>query len=638
MLSLHRWRLRVLRQTGAADSPEVRLVRFLAEQVSLPKRAGGAMSSVDAFFKLDRARQQRELPHVYLILEQYLTEVDPVRRLSRSQVRESVRSEFPELIWGGPLALVFEPPDRQEILLCREFLLAVLERTLQVLGGDANSPLRIARQWLQTAPDNVDEPVPFDAADGVPADPAAWIETMVGIARGLHRVLDRSMGQGSDRIYDASYASVAHPYGGLESFPVVIRLLPEGLLDEQRIQSLSRHRAFERVQGALSDARRSALESASQLQAVLNTVGEGILTVNATGEIVLANREIEQLLGFESAGLIGESLSLLLDADDPAATLLTRSLAEGETGSFPLGRRVQIRGRRKDGTIVPLELSLNETRISGELYYTAALQDVTIRMEYERGLVEAKEHAEEMDRMKSAFLANISHELRTPLSGIMGSAQLLAEDIDDEKREFTQFIMESGQRLLDTLSAILEFSRLESGAVAARIERIPLRQKITRIAEEFRARAEAKNLSLEIELPQEELEVDASSSSLERLLGILLENALKFTQQGSVTVRLERSADCAVVRIRDTGIGIETEFLSNLFMEFRQESDGLSRSHEGAGLGLAIARRLVETMKGTISVESTKGVGSTFSVQIPLSSATRSSLSPARAHSSPSLR
>ena len=256
-------------------------------------------------------------------------------------------------------------------------------------------------------------------------------------------------------------------------------------------------------------------------------------------------------------------------------------------------------------------------------------RDVTERLAHLEALRVAKEEAELANRSKSAFLANISHELRTPLSGIMGSAQLLAEDVDEEKREFTQFIMESGQRLLDTLSAILEFSRLESGAVAATIERIPLDQKIPRIVEQYRAQAEAKGLSLEIELQEKGLAIDASPSSVERLFGILLENAIKFTQQGSVAVRLERSGDSAVIRIRDTGIGIDTEFLSNLFTEFRQESDGLSRSHEGAGLGLAIARRLVETMKGTINVESTKGSGSTFSVQLPLATATRAH-SPAR--------
>lgn len=621
MRSLLRWLVREGRRSDDEDSPEIGLIRFLSEQISVPQRAGAAMNAVSNFFKLDRTRQQHELPHVYLLLEQYLTEVDPVRRVSQAQLRERVRAQFPAAVASGPLALVFESPARQEILLCREFLLAVLDRTIQVLGGDSKSPLRVAKNWLETVPDQATEPVPFEASDRIPTDPGAWVETMIGIARGLHDVLDRSLGEGSDRIYDASYSGVAHQYSGLESFPVVIRLLPEDLLDEQRIHSLTRHRALERAQGELSDARRSALESASQLQAVLNTVGEGILTVDASAGIVLANREVESLFGYETADLIGVNLSHLLDPDDAVARALCHALSRGSTGHLPLGRTIQVRGLRKNGSTFPLELTLNETLISDELYFTAALQDVTIRLEYERGLVEAKEHAEEMDRLKTSFIANISHELRTPLTGILGSAQLLSDELGESQQEFTTYIIESGQRLLDTLSSILEFARLESGATPATIERIRLAPHVHRVVNRAAASASSKGLILEFVSVADDAIVEVGPTHLDRLIEILLENAIKFTSKGGVTVSVDRLKDHAVVRIRDTGIGIDPKFLPSLFQEFRQESDGLSRTHEGAGLGLAIARRLVESMDGTINVESAKDLGSTFSVQIPLAGA-----------------
>ncbi|HEX7069286.1 MAG TPA: HAMP domain-containing sensor histidine kinase, partial [Rhodothermales bacterium] len=199
-----------------------------------------------------------------------------------------------------------------------------------------------------------------------------------------------------------------------------------------------------------------------------------------------------------------------------------------------------------------------------------------------------------------------------------GSAQLLADELNEEQREFTRFIVESGQRLLDTLSAILEFAHLDSGGTRAKFEPISLPTTLRRIAEQHLLRARAKGIDLALELRNDEMFVEANPSHFERIIEILLGNAIKFTRVGCVTVILARDDAYALIHVRDTGIGIAPDFLPHLFQEFRQESDGLSRTHEGPGLGLAIARRLVENMHGTISATSTKHVGSTFTVRLPL--------------------
>lgn len=613
-------RLKAFRRARAArgrEQPEIELVDFLAGQISVPKRAGGVLTAVAAFRQLPREKLRSELPGIYLLLEQYLTDIDPLKRFSRSEVREVVHERFPSLESSECLGLIFETPERQEVSLCRAFLLDALRRSLLILGG-GDSMLAAVRDWLVTVPDGAARPVPFGLANEIPATEPAWLTLLMRLSQELYQHLGKNLGEASDRIYDSSYAHVARRYVGLETFPIVIRLLPEGLLDEQKIQSLSRHTALERAQGALSDAQRAALDTAAQLQAVLNTVGEGIITVDSQGLVVLVNREIERIFGYTQSELLGTRMSQLLE----------RSPMMLEDGGLPfadeadlwesMGQRAEADGIRKDGSIFPVELCINETQISGQLFYTAALRDITDRREFEQELVRARDHAEEMTKLKTAFLANISHELRTPLTGIMGFAQVLGEEVSDEQREFTQLIHDSGQRLLETLNSVLEFARLESGAVEVGRETVDVAAHVRQVVALFAPRAEEKNVALEVSPHEGAIIAALDPAYLDRVTANLIENAIKFTPNGRVSVRVEVEWDSVHIEVSDTGIGISPEFLPHLFDEFRQESIGLSRSHGGAGLGLAITKRLVEVMGGQIVAESEKGRGSTFTISLPV--------------------
>ncbi|HIG74411.1 MAG TPA: PAS domain S-box protein [Bacteroidetes bacterium] len=247
-------------------------------------------------------------------------------------------------------------------------------------------------------------------------------------------------------------------------------------------------------------------------------------------------------------------------------------------------------------------------------------QDVTDRKRAEAALIEAREQAEagreaaeELGRLKSAFLANMSHEIRTPLTGILGFADLLASELEGEHQEYVQLIERSGRRLLDTLNSVLDLSRLQADRVQPVLQPVDLTAEAREVASLLAPVATERGLSLTVKAPEAPVLATADPTCVHRVIHNLVGNALKFTESGGVDVVLEPGAR---VTVRDTGIGIDAEFLPYLFDEFRQASQGEARSHEGSGLGLAITRRLVELMGGEIEVESERGVGTTFAVSL----------------------
>jgi len=229
----------------------------------------------------------------------------------------------------------------------------------------------------------------------------------------------------------------------------------------------------------------------------------------------------------------------------------------------------------------------------------------------------AREQAEEMARLKSAFIANMSHEIRTPLTAIIGFAQVLGEEVSPEQRELVEPIEQSGKRLLSTLNSVLDLARLKSEGVALNIEPLDVAEEVHELTEMLRPQASAKGLSLIVNAPVCGVIARADRPALNRVLTNLMSNAIKFTEVGRITVSTEQTDAMVYIRVRDTGRGIGTEFLPSLFEEFRQESTGVTRSHEGSGLGLAITKGLVDLMQGTIEADSTVGQGSVFTVALP---------------------
>ena len=298
------------------------------------------------------------------------------------------------------------------------------------------------------------------------------------------------------------------------------------------------------------------------------------------------------------------------------------------------GYRTTVEHQTKDGRTVVCEW-LNTPVIEADGHVVAIIsivQDVTERQRHEQQLIAAKEEAEAVAQLKSTIINNISHEIRTPLTAILGFAEVLISEVPEgEQRQFAQLIDRSGRRLMSTLNAVLDLARLESGEMNFHPHLLDLYVVAEEAVTIFQQQADQKGIALKLactcKLDQTSLEETSAEKlwvpayldpdGIHRVISNLLSNAIKFTRQGAVRVEVGAGATDVYVSVTDTGLGISASFLPSLFEEFKQESEGLARHHEGSGLGLAITRRLVEGMSGTITVESEKGAGSTFTVRFP---------------------
>jgi PAS domain S-box-containing protein len=421
---------------------------------------------------------------------------------------------------------------------------------------------------------------------------------------------------GAVRTFDFSLKPVHDDTGA------VVALIAEGRnVEEQRRQDAAEWRSRDRFRD------------------LLETAPDAILEIDAGGGIVLANAQAERMFGYSREELRAMSVDALVPEADAGRHAAHRAAYAAHPGTRPMGTGLNLRARRKDGSDLPVEISLSPLWEGGELRVTAIIRDITERRRAERQYQILQERftseleeknrqlelrnkeVEHANRLKSEFLASISHELRSPLHTIIGFAELLKEGFDgplNEKQErFIRNIHQDAQHLLAIINDLLDLSKIEAGRMEIRPEAVVLAEVAREVAEAIQPQADAKALQLLLNVDSD-LCVRADRIRLKQIVVNLLSNAVKFTpESGRIEISAVRRREKVAVSVNDTGIGIAPGDHEAIFDKFYQVGSTTRGVREGTGLGLAITRKLVEQQGGRIWVESEPGRGSTFSFTLP---------------------
>jgi PAS domain S-box-containing protein len=357
-------------------------------------------------------------------------------------------------------------------------------------------------------------------------------------------------------------------------------------------------------------------EKLMDTQFAMDSVGIGILWLDfETGRFTYANRYIAALLGYTPE----EMLSLSVADIDPSFPADTCDKVREEVLSSGF-KRFETVQRSKDGREIPVEVSSYCQAASGDkpIRYISFVTDISQRKEAEQALIRAKEVAETANVAKSAFLANMSHEIRTPMNAIVGMAQLVRRGgLSDKQRTQLDKLERAAQHLLGIINAILELSKIEAGKFLLDESPMRIESVVGNVMSIVRERADAKQLELRTELEPIGIDLLGDAIRVQQALLNYVANAVKFTEAGTVTVRvkaIDTGTQDVLVRfeVEDTGIGIAPEVMPKLFSAFEQADNSLTRQYGGTGLGLAITRKLAQLMGGDAGSDSAPGVGSTF--------------------------
>ncbi|MDP2890940.1 MAG: PAS domain S-box protein [Bacteroidota bacterium] len=363
------------------------------------------------------------------------------------------------------------------------------------------------------------------------------------------------------------------------------------------------------------------IQNELKLQAnLLNNVGQAVIATDLHGNIIYWNNAAEKIYGWSSAEAIGQNIISLTPTQSTReqALEIMKELSCGNswTGEFLV--------KRKDGSsftsmVTDAPFFNSKEELAGIIGIS---NDITQRKLEENELIIAKEKAQESDRLKSAFLAFMSHEVRTPLNSIIGFSELLTDPDfeEDQKNEFIQHIISSGNNLLSIISDIMDISKMESGEITIRKKHLNAQKYISDVYEQFYFQAGTYKLELQLNLPDDDVETVfiADAERLMQIFNNLIGNAFKFTPEGKIEIGYQHKGKMVEFFVKDTGIGIPPEYHDKIFDRFRQVEDEKNRKYGGNGLGLAITKKLVELMGGKIWVDSNEGKGSAFYFTMPV--------------------
>jgi PAS domain S-box-containing protein len=396
-----------------------------------------------------------------------------------------------------------------------------------------------------------------------------------------------------------------------------------------------RHQANQRLEAAHTElearvASRTAeiAQRNNELAAILDGAIDCIFTIDATGAITSFNPSAQRTFGYRRVDVIGRNaldLIVPLSQRNAARQILADYRSTGQSNL--IGKLLEAPVMRADRTTFPAELAATRVGTDEPPTFTIFLRDITQRKQAEADLKSAIDAAQSANKAKSSFLANMSHEIRTPMTAILGYSDLMLDPQQtfSDRQDYMQVIHRNAAHLLDLINGILDLSKIEADKANIEKIRVDTLKFLAEVVSLTRPRAVDKNLKLEVQFATAvPAKIQTDPVALKQILLNLLANAIKFTATGYVRLTLTcpegQAGNCLQLDIEDTGIGMSEQQMAHLFQAFSQADASTTRQYGGTGLGLAISRRLSQMLGGGVTVRSTPGKGSVFTVQIDVGS------------------
>jgi len=353
-------------------------------------------------------------------------------------------------------------------------------------------------------------------------------------------------------------------------------------------------------------------DSREQIRAVVDTVVDGIITIDSNGIVQSINPAAETIFDYSKDDVVGCNIKMLMP--EPYSRehdgYLQRYLFTGERKVIGLGREVE--GRRKDGSTFPMELAVSQMNVHGKIMFTGIVRDITER--------------KRLDRMKSEFISTVSHELRTPLTSIRGSLGLIlgksADMLPVKARKMLEMATRNSERLTLLINDILDLEKIESGSLVFEFRTLDLLALCRQAIEDNEGYAREHQVRLKLVSILGQAYVSGDEHRLLQVFANLISNAVKYSpQDGEVTISVAILDGSYRIEVRDQGTGIPEEFRSRIFQRFAQADSSDTREKGGTGLGLSITKAIVERHDGTIDYESEQGKGTVFHFELPMAQA-----------------
>jgi len=597
--------------------------------ISCISHSGNAQQLIQLALKA-AGKNAGEVFNTYLLFEKYIISFEQAAQLTRESLRESVRQRFPAILQDDIFNLLFVSEAEQKNILAIEFLQSFLEAGSIKFGRAGEGYFDKKSKELKSLQESLPEEGAFRKLQFLS------FETFRFVGSNYGEVL-------AGKIFEKTYEAFSVKYKELECFPYMISLIPKEIVDREHLgiftQSqieqifLEKLAESEQLNIALDQkikeneqTQKLLRQNEIMLSGVISSALDAIVITSSYGNILHWNKAATEIFGYTETEVRGRTM---MDTIIPFSYEYTnwngfQGFSVKDHGSV-LNKRLELTGISKDKREFPIELTVTTIQNENEFYYSSFIRDISSRKQREEELVKTKEKAEQAAKAKSQFLSVMSHELRTPLNAVIGITHLLiqAEPREDQQEDL-RTLQFSGESLLHIINDILDFTKLDSGKIELSTIDFNLRELVQSLYQSFSYKAREKNIVFDVEYDERmPFMVKGDSFRLSQVLNNLISNAIKFTGEGSVKLKVEMvevkgAAFLTRFSVIDTGIGIPADKKEKIFEQFTQADSDTTRLYGGTGLGLSISAKLVELMDSAILIDSVLGEGSDFHFTIVL--------------------